>query len=75
MHYYQKLKNISDTLKNSLPIEAPLLISKATDPCRAFVLREACLHKISELIESAYENFLSVRRFYVQVAPLFFSHL
>lgn len=53
----EKLKNISDTLKNSLPIEAPLLVSKAIDPCRALVLREACLHRISELVESAYEDF------------------
>jgi len=57
----EKFKNLVDTLKNSLPTEAPLLISKAIDPSRALILREACLHRICELAESAYEDFAKDR--------------
>lgn len=56
-----KLKELVDSLKKSLPLEAPLFISNAIDPNRALVLREACLYRISELTESAYENFAKGR--------------
>jgi hypothetical protein len=58
-HFYleEALKDIVAILKNSLPREIPLAISKAIDPCRAHVLREACLHRIAELADSAYDAF------------------
>ncbi|HEY2810000.1 MAG TPA: hypothetical protein VGJ00_01215 [Rhabdochlamydiaceae bacterium] len=55
--YLKALKDSIDTLKNSLPWEIPLVISKAIDPCRAHVLREACLHRITELAGSTYDAF------------------
>ncbi len=55
--YLKALKDSIDTLENSLPWEIPLVISKAIDPCRAHVLREACLHRITELAGSTYDAF------------------
>lgn len=51
------LKEVVTILENSLPTEILLAISKAIDPCRAHVFREACLHRIAELAGSAYEAF------------------
>lgn len=48
-------------LQASLPNEMSLDFSKAIDPCRAAVFREACLYRISELAESAYDAFLKGR--------------
>lgn len=53
----KQLQNILATLKNSLPNQAPLIISEAIDPSRALILRETCLYRITELTESAYEAF------------------
>lgn len=53
----EELNVIVDTLKVSLPTEAPIFISKAIDPCRALQLREACFHRVTELAESAYDAF------------------
>lgn len=51
------LQGIVDLLKESLPKEAPLFISKSIDPVRALHLREACIHRIAELAESACDAF------------------
>ncbi len=51
------LQNISSLLKASLPREAPLFFSKSIDQVRALHLREACMHRISELVESACDAF------------------
>ncbi len=51
------LQSIVDTLKSSLPKEAPIIISKSVDPSRALHLREACVHRIAELAESACDAF------------------
>lgn len=54
----EDLRVIVETLKVSLPTEAPLFLSKAIDPSRALLLREACFHRITELAESAYDAFV-----------------
>ncbi|MBS0606790.1 MAG: hypothetical protein JSR57_07565 [Verrucomicrobia bacterium] len=54
----EDLRVIIETLKASLPTEAPLIFSNAIDPARALHLREACLHRIAELAESAYDAFV-----------------
>jgi hypothetical protein len=57
-HFYlETLKDSVAVLENSLPKEIPLAISKAIDPCRAHVFREACLHRMAELAGSAYDAF------------------
>lgn len=53
----ERLNGLVLTLKNSLPTEAPLMLCKAIDPSQALILRETCLYRISELTESAYEDF------------------
>lgn len=57
----ERLNGLVLTLKNSLPAEAPLILCKAMDPSRALILRETCLYRISELTESAYEDFAKDR--------------
>lgn len=57
----KELKNIVDTLNNSLPKEAPFDFSFSIDPIRALVLREACLYRVAEIAESAYEDFVKDR--------------
>jgi hypothetical protein len=52
-----QLKNLVDILNNSLSNEIPFDFSVAIDPFRAVVVREACLHRIAEISESAYEAF------------------
>ena len=52
-----ELKNVVDTLKGSLPKEAPLFFSSHIDPVRALHLREACIHRITELAGSACDEF------------------
>lgn len=53
----EQLKNLVDILNNSLPSEVPFDFSVAIDPLRAVVFREACLHRIAEISESAYQAF------------------
>jgi hypothetical protein len=53
----EALKEAVKVLENSLPKVIPLVISRAIDPCRAHVLREACLHRITELAGSACDAF------------------
>jgi hypothetical protein len=53
------LQSIVNLLKSSLPKEAPIFISKSIDPARALHLREACIHRITELAESACDAFKS----------------
>lgn len=57
----EELKIEIKTLQASLLKEIPMLFSSAIDPCRAIVFREACLYRITELAESAYEAFLKDR--------------
>jgi len=57
----EKLKELATALKSNLPKQAPHLICKAVDPSRALILRETCLYRISELVESAHENFAKDR--------------
>ena len=52
-----ELQNLVDTLKGSLPKEAPLFFSSHIDPVRDLYLREACLHRVTELAESACDEF------------------
>ncbi len=56
-----ELKDIVDTLNNSLPKEMPFGFSISFDPGRAVVLREACLYRVAEIAESAYEAFVKDR--------------
>lgn len=51
------LQEIVDLLKASLPKEAPIFISKSIDPARALYVRESCIHRITELAESACDAF------------------
>lgn len=53
----KQLKNLVEILNNSLSWEIPFDFSAAIDPLRAVVFREACLHRIAEISESAYEAF------------------
>jgi hypothetical protein len=53
----EQLKNLVDILNNSLSSEVPLDFSVTIDPLRAVVFREACLHRIAEISESAYQAF------------------
>jgi hypothetical protein len=59
--YLETLKGIVTILETSLPREIPLDISKTIDPCRAHILREACLHRIAELASSACDAFCKNR--------------
>jgi hypothetical protein len=51
------LQSVVDLLKASLPKQAPLVFSTSIDPLRALHLREACMHRITELVESACKAF------------------
>lgn len=53
----EKLKNLVDILNGSLSNEIPFDFSLAIDPVRAVVFREACLHRIAEISESAYDAY------------------
>lgn len=76
-----QLKTLVDILNNSLPTEIPFSLSYAIDPVRAAVFREACLYRVAELAESAYEDFLKDRlvaalilaRAYMETEALFFT--
>lgn len=57
----EDLKTLVDTLNNSLPVEISFNFSCAIDPWRAVVFREACLYRVAELAESAYEAFTQDR--------------
>ena len=45
------------TLQANLPSSAPMFLSNVNDPCRALHLREACLHRVTELAESSLDAF------------------
>ncbi|MBM3192008.1 MAG: hypothetical protein FJZ63_05090 [Chlamydiae bacterium] len=56
------LKHIADALQANLPKQAAIFIPQDSlaatlDPLRILQLREACIHRVSELAESTYEAF------------------
>ncbi len=52
-----QLKKNIDLLRAQLPTEAPL-VYESIELSRAVILRESCLHRITELAEAAHEAFL-----------------
>jgi hypothetical protein len=52
-----EFRSIATELNASLPKEVPLGISRSIDPIRALILREACLHRIAEIVRAAYDAF------------------
>jgi len=72
-----------EKLKCSLPQKTPILFCKSVDPSRAMIFREACLHRITELCESAYDAFAKKRlitafilcRAFMETETLFWSFI
>lgn len=79
----EKLRLKIEMFKSCLPKQTPILFCKSVDPSRAMIFREACLHRITELCESAYDAFAKNRlitafilcRAFMETETLFWSFI